>query len=266
MVRNRSLEGKTVIVTGASMGIGRHMVRECARLGAHTIIIARSTDKLERLRSEILMQYDVAVDSFTLDMGDRNALRQTFETIKWQYPKIDVLINNAGFGVFTQFEEMRFEDIEHMFAVNVLGMMTATRMILPKMRQQGDGHVINVASMAGKVATPKSIVYSASKAAVLSFTNGLRSEVRKQGIRVTAVNLGPVKTNFFKTADPEGNYVKSVERWMLEPEAVAEKVIAVIGRKKREINLPFSMNAGAKLYQLFPGAVDTFAGRIINKK
>ena len=262
------LQGKTVVITGASAGIGRHMVRECAKQGASTlIIIARSEDKLERLKAEVLMQYDdIQVDIFSLDMGDIAALQETFEKIKWNYSTVDVLINNAGFGVFALFEEANFEDMKKMFDVNVLGMMAATRMLLPKMRQQGHGHIINVASIAGKLATPKSSVYSASKAAVLGFTNGLRMEVAPHGIRVTAVNPGPIKTNFFKTADPEGNYVKNVARWMLTPEDVAAKVVAAIGKRKREINLPFVMSAGAKLYQLFPRTVDKIAGRLINKK
>ncbi|GGH79386.1 short-subunit dehydrogenase [Pullulanibacillus pueri] len=262
------LHGKTIIVTGASAGIGRHMVRECAKQGASTlIIIARSEDKLERLKAELGMQYDeVTVDVYPLDIGNLEALQNTFEAIKWQYSTIDVLINNAGFGIFSLFEEASFLDMKTMLDVNVLGMMAATRMLLPKMRQQGEGHIINVASIAGKMATPKSSVYSATKAAVLGFTNGLRSEVRRQGIKVTAVNPGPIKTNFFKIADPEGNYVKNVERWMVSPESVAEKVVAAIGTNKREINLPFAMHAGAKLYQMFPRTVEKIAGGLLNKK
>lgn len=261
-----SLKGRTVIVTGASGGIGRHMVREVSKLGANTIIIARSTDKLNRLKSEIEMQYDVHVEPFTLDMGDMNAVKSTFEKINLNYPTVDVLINNAGFGIFDYFEEATLEDIKQMFDVNVVGMMTATRMLLPKMLQQGEGHIVNIASIAGKLATPKSTVYSATKSAVIGFTNGLRMELSGKGILVTAVNPGPIKTNFFNIADPEGTYPANVAQWMVEPEVVARKVVAAIGTKKREVNLPLSMSAGARLYLVFPALVEKIAGRWLNKK
>lgn len=260
------LKGKKVIITGASSGIGRHLVREVAKRGADVIIIARSTDKLKRLKAEIEMQYDVRVEPFTVDMGDLSQVKAAFETINMQWPTIDVLINNAGFGVFDYFEASDLDVMRRMFAVNVLGLMAATRMILPKMLQQGEGHIINVASIAGKLATPKASVYSATKSAVLGFTNGLRMELRGKGIKVTAVNPGPVKTNFFRTADPDGRYAANVARWMVTPEAVARKIAQAIGTNRREINIPLTLSAGARLYQAFPALVEKVAGRFLDKK
>jgi uncharacterized protein len=260
------LKGKTVIITGASGGIGRHMVREVSKFGANSIIIARSTDKLNRLKSEIEMQYDVHVDPVTLDMGDMDAVKKAFEKINLDYPTVDVLINNAGFGIFDYFEEAKLEDTKRMFDVNVIGLMTATRMLLPKMLQQGEGHIINIASIAGKLATPKSSVYSATKSAVLGFSNGLRMELAGKGIKVTTVNPGPIKTNFFNIADPSGTYPANVSQWMVEPEVVAQKVVAAIGTNRREVNLPLSMSAGARLYLIFPKLVEKIAGRWLNKK
>ena len=261
-----NLKNRTVIITGASSGIGRHMVREVSKRGANTIILARSTDKLARLKSEIEMQYDVKVEPFTLDLGDLHGVKETFEQINLNWPTIDVLINNAGFGIFDYFAQAKLEDMKRMFEVNVIGMMALTRMILPKMLQQGEGHIINIASIAGKLATPKSSVYSSTKSAVLGFSNGLRMELAGKGVKVTTVNPGPVKTNFFQMADPEGNYQANVARWMIEPEYVARKVVEAIGKNRREINLPFFMGAGARLYQVFPTLVEKALGRWINKK
>lgn len=260
------LRGKTVIVTGASGGIGRHIAREVAKRGANTIIIARQLDKLMRLKAEIDMQFDVDVHPFALDIGDMAAVKETFEAIKLNWPTVDGLVNNAGFGIFDYFTEASIEDMKKMFEVNVLGMMAATRMMLPKMLQQGEGHIINIASIAGKLATPKSSVYAATKSAVIGFSNGLRMEVAGKGVMVTVVNPGPIKTNFFRVADPEGTYTANVARWMIEPERVAEKVAAAFGTKKREVNLPLLMSTGARLYQLFPGFVEKVAGRMLNKK
>jgi uncharacterized protein len=260
------LKGKTVIVTGASSGIGRQMARECARLGANLILIARSVDRLERLKKELTMQHEVKVDVRPFDLADSDAVKTCLEAIKLDYHEIHVLINNAGFGIFDTFAEAKLEDIDHMFRVNVLGLMTVTRLILPKMLQQGSGHIINVASIAGKIATPKSTVYSATKHAVLGFSNGLRMELAGTGVHVTAVNPGPIRTNFFNVADPEGNYSNKVGRFMISPEEVAQKVVAAIGTRKREINIPRSMDFGARLYQWFPGLVERVAGPLFNKK
>ncbi|WEG14364.1 SDR family oxidoreductase [Pullulanibacillus sp. KACC 23026] len=265
-MKAQRLKGQTAVITGASSGIGRHMARECAADGANVILIARSTDKLERLKKEILMQFSVKVEVHTLDIGNFPAVKDCFETIKLDHPVIDILINNAGFGIFDWFAESKVEDIEEMFRVNVLGLMTVTRMLLPKMLQQGKGHIINIASIAGKLATPKSSVYSATKHAVLGFTNGLRMELAGTGVRVTAVNPGPIETNFFKVADKDGHYVSKVKRWMLDPELVAKRVVATIGTSKREINLPWSMGAGVKLYHLMPGFFERFIGPFINQK
>ncbi len=261
------LTGKTVIITGASSGIGRHMARECATMGVKTLIlIARSEDKLERLKKEILMQYTLNVDLRPLDLGDLEAVKQEFERIKLDYHVIDILINNAGFGKFDLFSEAQINEMDSMFRVNVLGLMAVTRMILPKMLQQGEGHIINVASIAGKISTPRSTVYSATKHAVLGFSNGLRMELTGTGIRVTTVNPGPIRTNFFNIADQSGAYQKSVGRFMLDPESVAKKTIRCIGTRKRELNLPWSMNLGARLYQWMPSVVERVAGPLFNKK
>jgi hypothetical protein len=91
-------------------------------------------------------------------------------------------------------------------------------------------------------------------------------ELAGKGVKVTTVNPGPVKTNFFQMADPEGNYQANVARWMIEPEYVARKVVEAIGKNRREINLPFFMGAGARLYQVFPTLVEKALGRWINKK
>ncbi len=153
-----------------------------------------------------------------------------------------------------------------MIDVNVLGLMACTGEILPYMREQGFGHIINIASQAGKFATPKSSAYSASKHAVLGYTNSLRMEAARYGVMVTAVNPGPIATDFFSIADETGNYVKSVEKFMLDPEKVAEKVIDSLFTNRREINLPRWMNAGSVFYQIFPYFVEKLGNKLLFKK
>lgn len=123
-----------------------------------------------------------------------------------------------------------------------------------------------IGSMAGKVATPKAAVYGASKHSIIGFSNGLRQELKPYGIHVTTVNLGPMDTNFFDTADPSGRYRQASARYMLQPDKVARKVISSIGKKKREINLPRWMSIGSKVYQLVPGVAEKLLGGQFNKK
>lgn len=181
-------------------------------------------------------------------------------------PAIDVLINNAGFGVFRSFMEAPIEEFENMIKVNYLGSVQCTKLILPHMIERGSGHIINVASQSGKIGTPKASAYAASKYALLGFTNSLRLEVRRYGIHVSAINPGPIRTPFFEQADVSGTYVQRVDRLMLTPERVAERIVRCIHRPVREVNLPFWMEAGSRLFNLAPAIMERLLGQQLNKK
>lgn len=265
-VTNKTLQGKNIFITGASGGIGAYIAKLCAERGANLFLFARSLDKLEQLKDELEDRYSSNVNVYKLDVSNTNEIEHVFNKIIHKVDQIDVLINNAGFGVFRSAHEATIEEIKGMFDVNVIGLMTCTRMVLPMMKQQQNGHIINIASQAGKIATPKSSVYSATKHAVLGYTNSLRMEVEDDQIFVTAVNPGPIATNFFDIADEKGTYVKNVQRYMLKPEYVAGKIVAAILTKRREINLPRWMNAGSVIYSLFPNLFERIGKRAFNKK
>lgn len=201
-----------------------------------------------------------------LDVSDPEAVETVFDEISKEVTQIDILVNNAGFGVFDFFQTADLEDLKNMLGVNVFGLMACTRKVLPQMVERNSGHIINVASLAGKVSTPKSTAYAATKHAVLGFTNGLRMELANTGIHVTTVNPGPVNTNFFNIADQSGDYVKNMAQFMLEPDPLARKVVHAMGKPKREINVPFVLNAGSRIYQLFPGIAEKFVSKFLNLK
>ncbi|MFC7394775.1 SDR family NAD(P)-dependent oxidoreductase [Scopulibacillus cellulosilyticus] len=263
---NPSLKNQIIIITGASSGIGKQMAIAAARKGAFLILMARSLDKLQIIQKDINDNYGVEAEVHAIDVSDTNAVQHVFSKIFNHHGHIDALINNAGFGVFDYFAEADPNDIKKMFEVNVIGLMNCTRMVVPYMLKSNKGHIINVASIAGKLATPKSTVYSASKHAVLGFTNGLRMELAGTNIHVTAVNPGPIRTNFFDIADPSGQYIANVGRFMVEPEKVAHKVVDIIGTNTREVNIPWTMSTGARLYQIFPRLVEKIAGNLLSKK
>ena len=260
------LKGKNIIITGASSGIGEKVALLAAERGARPVLLARSIDKLQTISEEINQKTGANSLYFQLDVGDIDQVQQVFSQLKQEVGHIDILVNNAGFGVFDSFHEADFSDIEKMFQVNVLGLMACTKEVLPLMMAQNSGHIINIASQAGKLATPKSSGYSATKHAVLGFTNSLRLEIAKSKIYVSAVNPGPIETNFFSIADKSGNYVKSVNRFMLKSDYVAEKIIQLMLTPKRELNLPGWMNVGSTIYNLIPGLAERFVGGLFDKK
>jgi short-subunit dehydrogenase len=257
---------KVIVITGASSGIGAEMARETARKGWQPVLLSRTETKLKDLQGSIRQEIGVLPIIHTLDVRNRADVERVFEAILTEVPAIDVLINNAGFAIFDRFADAKLSDIEDMFQTNVIGLMACTQAVLPKMLTQKKGHIINIASQAGKIATPKSSGYSATKHAVLGFTNSLRLELEGTNIHVTAVNPGPIETNFFSIADESGKYVENVQKYMLNPKEVAQKIIGTVENPKREINLPGWMNAGSKLYQLMPQLVEKIGGKAFKQK
>lgn len=263
---NHNIHGKTVLITGASGGIGEKIAYKSAEIGANLILVARRVDILSKTKRVLEQTYGVKVSIYPVDIGNMNEVQHVFQQILKEVGTIDVLINNAGFGIFEEFIETELEDIVQMFRVNVFGLMACTKAVLPTMIQQNSGHIINIASQAGKLATAKSTGYAASKHAVLGFTNSLRMELRKTNIKISAVNPGPIETNFFTIADKSGNYVKSVKKYMLQSDVVAEKIVKLMIHPKRELNLPKWMNMGSNVYNLFPNLADKLVGNLLNKK
>jgi uncharacterized protein len=260
------LKGKNIVITGASGGIGAEIAKLCAASGANLVLIARSIEKLKQLQMELQQKHQVRVAVYQLDVSNTGKVKEVFTAIFSEIGEVDILVNNAGFGVFREAHAATMDEVKGMFDVNVIGLMACTSMVLPKMRERGFGHIINIASQAGKIATPKSSVYSATKHAVLGYTNSLRMELSDYNVLVTSVNPGPIATNFFNIADEKGTYVKNVKRFMLQPEYVARKIVDSMLTKTREINLPRWMNMGSVVYVLFPRLFERIGKKAFNKK
>lgn len=260
------LKGKNIVITGASGGIGAEIAKLCAARGANLVLLARSIEKLRQLQKELQQRFHINVNVFSLDVSETEMVQEVFTQIFETIGQVDILVNNAGFGIFREAHKATIEEIKGMFNVNVVGLMACTSMVLPKMRERRTGHIINIASQAGKIATPKSSVYSASKHAVLGYTNSLRLELADFNVYVTSVNPGPIATNFFEIADEQGTYVKNVQRFMLKPDYVAKKVVDVMLTRTREVNLPRWMNIGSVVYALFPRLFERLGKRAFNQK
>lgn len=257
---------KTIIITGATSGIGLALTEKLAALGANLILISRSEHKLFSLKADLNQFSASHVQVYPVDLIDRRASQVVFQKIIQSNQQIDAIINNAGLGIFEAAHLTSADDIERMFQLNVHSIIDALTAMIPVYTKQGHGHIINIASFAGKMATPKSAVYSASKAAIIAYSNAVRLEIETKDILVTTVNLGPVRTPFFNQADPSGTYQKAVSSYMLEPSHVADKIIKNLFKRKREINLPWWMAIGAKIHHQFPTLTEKLLTNQFNKK
>ncbi|MDQ1396223.1 MAG: uncharacterized protein QOG64_1482 [Acidimicrobiaceae bacterium] len=181
------VRGQTIVVTGASSGIGRATAILLAKKGATVWAAARNEVRLKELAAEhegiTPFRCDVAVDE------DRASLVEAAGPV-------DVLVNNAGLGYMGLVEDMDQRDVRNLFEINVLGLIDLTQRVLPGMLERRHGHITNVASVASFVSTPPLTVYSATKFAVQGFTEGLRREMNGRGITVAMVNPGPIATEF----------------------------------------------------------------------
>ena len=187
---------KTVLITGATSGIGLGCARKFAENGDRLILTGRNTEKLEAIQQE-LQAKGTEVLTLAFDVRDRDAARQAIENLPEAWQQIDVLINNAGLALGLEPEyEGNLDEWETMIETNIMGLLTMTRFIVPRMVERGKGHIINVGSVAGDAAYAGGNVYCATKAAVKALSDGLRIDVANTAIRVTNLKPGLVETNF----------------------------------------------------------------------
>lgn len=261
----KNLNGKVVVITGGSSGIGRACALQAAQRGAVVVLAARNQDELEKVRKACQMLSKHSAYAYPLDIGDPDQIENFCQQTIQQVGDIDVLINAAGFGNFENTVDMDPTLIQKMIQVNVLGTIYITRLVARSMMGR-PGHIFMIGSMAGKMATAKSAIYSATKFAVVGYANGLRLELKPFDIQVTTINPGPVDTNFFNIADKTGQYLERVGMFTLDPDQLAKRIIKASGFPVREINVPVIMNVAAKFYDLFPHIGDLLAGSLFNQK
>ena len=198
-----SYHGRTVLVTGASGGIGEAMARQLARAGARLLLTARSEARLNELAEEF-SHLGTEAHVFAHDLGEPGAAGTLYDRITEAGHEVDVLINNAGFGKLGGFEDSDAEVYEQMITLNVTNLVGLTRRFLPAMTRRGSGGILNVASTAGFQPVPNFAVYAATKAFVLSFSQALHAEVEGTGVAVTCLSPGPTSTGFFDAANMSG--------------------------------------------------------------
>jgi NAD(P)-dependent dehydrogenase (short-subunit alcohol dehydrogenase family) len=187
--KEHDMPTKTALVTGASSGIGEAAALRMQELGFTVYGAARRTDRLERLAQR-------GVKPLAMDVTDDESMRAGVERIVAETGRIDVLVNNAGYGSYGAIEDVPSAEARRQFDVNVFGAMRLTQLVLPQMRQQGSGTVVNISSMGGKIYTPLGGWYHATKFAIEALSDCLRLEVKPFGIDVVVIEPGGIKTEW----------------------------------------------------------------------
>ena len=188
---------KTVLITGASSGIGEGCARKFASQGARIILNARNVQKLEALALELKEKYNSECYVLPFDVCDRKTVIESLESLPNEWKSIDILINNAGLAVGVDKEhEGSLDEWDVVIDTNVKALLSMTRIVVPGMVERGRGHIINIGSIAGDAAYPGGSVYCATKAAVKALSDGLRIDLVDTPLRVTNIKPGLVQTNF----------------------------------------------------------------------
>jgi len=194
---------KHVLITGGSRGLGLLMARELVQRGARLTLCARNEEELDAAREE-LPRSSVAVETLHCDVTQQAQVIECVRKAREYFGPIDVLINNAGIINVAPLEEMRLEDFEIAMRTHFYGALYMTMEVLPEMRQRGAGRIVNISSIGGKIAVPHLLPYTASKFALTGFSEGLRNELQKDGISVTTVCPGVMRTGSHLQADFKG--------------------------------------------------------------
>jgi len=229
---------KVAIITGASSGIGAATARRLAQGGLRVVLVARRQERLASLADEIQRQGGKA-HVIAADLAQEAGRMSVYEQVSERYGALDVLVNNAGLGWYGYCADMPWETAQEILKVNIEAVVQLTMLFLPGMRERDSGHIINIGSIVGSLASQGVALYSASKSFLDSFTTSLYRELANSQVRVSVVRAGPVTSEFFQTAAnrPSGSPIPA-ERFGIEPEVVAGRVWNLLHKPRRVVYVP----------------------------
>jgi NAD(P)-dependent dehydrogenase (short-subunit alcohol dehydrogenase family) len=246
------------------------MAREFASEGARIAICARNADELGRAQAD-LVRHGAEVFSLTCDVTDREQVQRMIQTVSEHFGGIDVLVNNAGVIQVGPVEVMTLEDYEEAMRVHFWGPLFTSLAVLPQMRARREGRIVNITSIGGKISVPHLVPYSASKFALVGLSEGLRSELAKDGIAVTTVCPGLMRTGSPRNATFKGQH-RAEYAWFsisdalpitsMQAERAASQIVRACKRGEAEIVLSIQAQLAVRFHGLFPGLTQDLLGLV----
>jgi short-subunit dehydrogenase len=257
-----NLAGKVVAVTGASMGIGEAIAKVFAAEGACVVLLSRDAGRAEAARSRIA--YPDRTIALACDVRNSEEIDRVLSLTLHHFHRLDIWINNAGHGLLDSVSQMEMPACLDLFETNFFGAVSAMQAVIPVMRQQGGGSIINISSVAGHIPLPFHAAYSATKFALNAIGKAARIELKKDNIHVLTVCPGYVRTRFGENA-VRGRELKTVRPQSVKgvsADRIARATLHGYLHRKREVIVPWTMHLPVKLYQAFPALVEWGMGRM----
>jgi NAD(P)-dependent dehydrogenase (short-subunit alcohol dehydrogenase family) len=266
------LRGKVVLITGGSRGLGLVLAREFASEGAQIAICARDVEELGRARMD-LVRRGARVLAVACDVTNKTQVDEMARVVTEHFGRIDVLVNNAGVIEVGPMEVMTLEDYEEAMKTHFWGPLYATLSVLPEMRNRRKGRIVNITSIGGKISIPHLLPYSASKFALVGLSEGLRAELKKDGVVVTTVCPGLMRTGSPRNAIFKGQH-RAEYAWFsisdslpfssMSAERAARQIVGACKRGEAEVVLSVQAQLAVRFHGLFPGLTADMLG-LINK-
>ncbi|KIO76332.1 short-chain dehydrogenase [Pedobacter lusitanus] len=222
------------LITGASKGIGKAMAKSLARSGYHLLLIARSADELQQLAQSITEQYQVNVHYLPIDLSANTAALEIADWCNTQTSALSILVNNAGYGLWGNFQELSLREQLNMLRLNIDAVIELTHHLLPVLKKQKQAYILNVSSTAAYQAVPTLALYAASKSFILSYSRALRYELKDSPVAVSCLCPGPTATGFSSRAGMDA-LAELAEKFNMSAEKVAETGLKGMFKKKAEI-------------------------------
>lgn len=267
---NYKLQDRVVLITGGSRGLGLAMARELVHEGARLAICARDDEELERAREE-LTALGADVLALPCDVTDKRQVGEMVRSVEDYFGRIDVLINNAGVIEVGPYEVMTLDDYREAMDIHFWGPLYTTLAVLPEMRRRGEGRIVNISSIGGKISVPHLLPYSASKFALTGLSEGLRAEMAENGIIVTTVCPGLMRTGSTRNAIFKGKH-RLEHAWFsiggslpflsMDASRAARQIIAACKRGDAEVVLTLPAKLAALFHGIFPGLTADILGAV----
>ncbi len=251
-------KNKTILITGASSGIGKETAVQFAKKGANLILVARRKDKLEQIAND-LKKFHVSILVCQCDVSKKDQVKEMSKQVLEKFDSIDILINNAGFAIYGSVSDISIDEIESQMETNYFGMVYCIKNFLPSMLQKKSGHIVNVASVAASFGLPGIASYCASKFAMLGFSEGLKHELKDTGIGITVVSPIMVRTDFFD--HPSFEKMPKYSLTSLSSKTVANAIIKAANSPRLEIIVPSIIRGAVWMKNTFPYFINPILGK-----